>query len=250
LRHRIHHPFELTLLLSSVMGSHQVAGGRQSAHNRDMEKKHTPTAARQRKALPQPTAAKDEALSAPGSASPAHDSMHISKNERGQLEISEAGSVRITQTFLGSSAQGGQENTTLDNVRFAQVTCALPQSKGNCDEPQFLNLALDGVAALAPRDGMEVMLCSQLVALHSQGMEFMRRAMFSDQTPIGVDSNVNRVAKTLRTFATMADCLRTYRSGGQQKVTVEHVTVQAGGQAIVGTVNGGGGGGDAQQNRE
>jgi hypothetical protein len=33
-------------------------------------------------------------------------------------------------------------------------------------------------------------------------------------------------------------------------VTVEHVTVQAGGQAIVGTVNRGAGGGDAQQNRE
>jgi hypothetical protein len=88
---------------------------------------------------------------------------------------------------------------------------------------------------------MEVMLCSQLVALHSQGMEFMRRAVLSDQTSLGVDSNVKRVSKTLRTFATMADCLRTYRSGGQQKVTVEHVAVQAGGQAIVGTVNHGAG---------
>jgi hypothetical protein len=228
----------------------KVARSGLSEHNRDMEKKYTQRAARQSKALPQQTAAKDEALFASASASPVPDPMHISKNECGQLEISEAGSVRIKQTFLGSSASAVQENTNLDNVRFAQVTCALPQSKGNCDEPQFLNLALDGVAALAPRDGMEVMLCSQLVALHSQGMEFMRRAMFSDQTPIGVDSNVNRVAKTLRTFATMADCLRTYRSGGQQKVTVEHVTVQAGGQAIVGTVNRGAGGGDAEQNRE
>jgi hypothetical protein len=229
--------------LSALRNSKQVAGGQQSEHNKGMEKKHTQNAARQRKALPQQTAGKDEAESAPSGTPPVSDSVHISKNERGQLEISKAGSIRITQTFLGSSAQAVQENTTLDNVRFAQVTCALPQSKGNCDEPQFLNLALDGVAALAPRDGMEVMLCSQLVALHSQGMEFMRRAMFSDQTPIGVDSNVNRVAKTLRTFATMAECLRTYRGGGQQKVTVEHVTVQAGGQAIVGTVNRGAGGG-------
>jgi len=86
--------------------------------------------------------------------------------------------------------------------------------------------------------------------LHSQGMEFMRRAMLNDQTVDGVDCNVNRMAKTLRTFATMADCLRTYRGGGQQKVTVEHVTVQAGGQAIVGAINGGPGGGDAQRNHE
>jgi hypothetical protein len=215
-----------------------------------MEKQHTQKAVRQRKALSPQTAAKDKPELTPASAAPVSDPMHISKNERGQLTITEAGSARATQTFLGSSTPAGPDNTPLDNHRWAQVASALPQSKGKCDEPLLLNLALDGVAALAPRDGMEVMLCSQLVALHSQGMEFMRRAMFSDQTPIGVDSNVNRIARTLRTFATMAECLRTYRGGGQQKVTVEHVTVQSGGQAIVGTVNRGVGGGDAEQNRE
>ena len=207
-------------------------------------------AARQRKALPQQTAAKDDAELEPASAPPADDPMHISKNERGELTLTRAASVRATQTFLGSNALAVQDNTPLDNHRWAQVASALPQSKGKCDEPLLLNLALDGVAALAPRDGMEVMLCSQLVALHSQGMEFMRRAMLDDQTTLGVDSNVNRTAKTLRTFATMADCLRTHRGGGHQKVTVEHVTVQAGGQAMVGAVNGGVGGGDAQRNRE
>jgi hypothetical protein len=119
-----------------------------------------------------------------------------------------------------------------------------------CDDPKILNIALDGVASLAPRDGMEVMLCSQLVALHSQSMEFLRRGMLPDQTTEGVDCNVNRATKMLRTFATLTECLRTYRGGGQQKMTVEHVTVQAGGQAIVGTVNQGTGGGDARQNCE
>ncbi len=32
------------------------------------------------------------------------------------------------------------------------------------------------------------------------------------------------------------DTLKRYRTGGQQKVTVEHVTVNEGGQAIVGNV--------------
>jgi hypothetical protein len=97
---------------------------------------------------------------------------------------------------------------------------------------------------------MEVMLCSQLVALHSQSMDFLRRGMLPEQTCDGVDRNVNRATKLLRTFATMAECLRTYRGGGQQRVTVEHVTVQAGGQAIVGTVNKGVRRGYAQQNCE
>jgi hypothetical protein len=36
--------------------------------------------------------------------------------------------------------------------------------------------------------------------------------------------------------------LKRYRTGGQQKVTVEHVTVNQGGQALVGSVTQGGGG--------
>ena len=188
-----------------------------------------------------------EALT-PTSATPERDPMRLYQNERGELEVSKAGSTRITQTFLGSNAPASADNTELDNARFAQVAGALPYAKGKCDDPKVLNIALDGVASLAPRDGMEVMLCSQLVALHSQSMEFLRRGMLPDQTTEGVDCNVNRATKMLRTFATLTECLRTYRGGGQQKMTVEHVTVQAGGQAIVGNVNHGTGGGDAQQN--
>ena len=33
------------------------------------------------------------------------------------------------------------------------------------------------------------------------------------------------------------EALKRYRTDGQQKVTVEHVHVHAGGQAVVGTVN-------------
>ena len=167
-----------------------------------------------------------------------------------ELEISKAGSLRVTRTFLGLSAPIEQDNTLLDNVRLAETAGAIPYAQGKCGTPEALNVALESVAALAPRDGLEVMLCSQLVALHSQGMDFLRRGMLAEQTCDGVDRNVNRATKLLRTFATMAECLRTHRGGGQQKVTVEHVTVQAGGQAIVGTVNPAVGGGDAQRNRE
>lgn len=46
----------------------------------------------------------------------------------------------------------------------------------------------------------------------------------------------NRLA---RTYAAQMDTLKRYRSSGQQKVTVEHVHVHAGGQAIVGNVEAG-----------
>jgi hypothetical protein len=33
------------------------------------------------------------------------------------------------------------------------------------------------------------------------------------------------------------DALQKYRSGGEQRITVQHVTVNDGGQAVVGTIN-------------
>jgi hypothetical protein len=174
-------------------------------------------------------------------------------NEKGELAINLAGSKRIEKAFLGSAVKSKStafDNHSLDMMRLSQVVLASAHARGKTDTPEAMNLALDGVAALAPRDGMEVMLCSQLVALHSQSMEFLRRGMLDDQTTDGVDRNVNRATRLLRAFATINECLRTYRGGGQQKMTVEHVTVQAGGQAIVGTVNKGAGEGNAGKNDE
>src|ERR1700687_3627595 len=50
------------------------------------------------------------------------------------------------------------------------------------------------------------------------------------------DPNGNLAAKLLRTYAAQVEALRRLRGKGQQTVRVEHVTVQAGGQAIVGNV--------------
>jgi hypothetical protein len=47
------------------------------------------------------------------------------------------------------------------------------------------------------------------------------------------DSNGNLAVKLLRTFAAQTEALQRYRGKGHQKVTVEHVHVNTGGQAIV-----------------
>jgi hypothetical protein len=51
------------------------------------------------------------------------------------------------------------------------------------------------------------------------------------------DSASNAFNKLARTFATQVEALKRYRSGGEQKMTVQHVHVAEGGQAIVGNVN-------------
>ena len=54
------------------------------------------------------------------------------------------------------------------------------------------------------------------------------------------DSAGRAFNKLARTFAAQVEAFKRYRTGGQQKVTVEHVTVNQGGQAIVDSVTQGG----------
>jgi hypothetical protein len=72
-------------------------------------------------------------------------------------------------------------------------------------------------------------------------MECHRRAT-NDQTFEGRKESLNQANKLSRTFATLLEGLNRHRGKGQQKVTVEHVHVHEGGQAIVGNVQTQGGG--------
>jgi hypothetical protein len=105
-----------------------------------------------------------------------------------------------------------------------------------------INRMLVQIAALEPRDSLEAMLATQMVAVHQATMRAARLLRGSDTIP-QQDSNSNVVNKLARTFATQVEALKRYRSKGEQKVVVEHVTVNEGGQAIVGAVQQAGGGG-------
>jgi hypothetical protein len=60
--------------------------------------------------------------------------------------------------------------------------------------------------------------------------------MIGEQTFEGRRENLNQANKLSRTYATLLEALNRHRGKGQQKVTVEHVHVHAGGQAVVGVV--------------
>jgi hypothetical protein len=97
------------------------------------------------------------------------------------------------------------------------------------------NAAIAGLIGIAPQDEIEGMIAAQLLATHNATMECYRRAMIGEQTLEGRRKNLNQANKLSRTYATLIEALNRYRGkGGQQKVTVEHVDVHAGGQAVVG----------------
>ncbi|MDD4617106.1 MAG: hypothetical protein PHW76_08370 [Alphaproteobacteria bacterium] len=117
-------------------------------------------------------------------------------------------------------------------------------------KPSELSVANAGVAALAgiaPKDEAEAMLAAQMVATHKAAMGMLGRAVRATELQT-VQWKSGFAIKLLRTFTMQMETLQRCRGHGQQTVRVEHVTVNAGGQAIVGNVQSGGGG--AQQKTE
>lgn len=80
------------------------------------------------------------------------------------------------------------------------------------------------------------MLAAQMAAVHNATMIFARRLNHVESIP-QQDSAERAFNKLARTFAAQVEALKRYRSGGEEKMTVQHVHVAEGGQAIVGNVN-------------
>jgi hypothetical protein len=118
----------------------------------------------------------------------------------------------------------------------------------NSDQKEYgqqINAALVGLIGISPKDELEGMMAAQLIAAHCAAMECYRRAMLGEQTFEGRRENLSQANKLSRTYATLLEALNRHRGKAQQKVTVEHVHVHSGGQAIVGAVTNAGRGGTA-----
>jgi hypothetical protein len=109
-------------------------------------------------------------------------------------------------------------------------------SQGSVADESGANFMLAVVKGIEPRDQVEAMLAAQMAAVHNATMTFARRLVHVELV-VQQDSAQNAFNKLARTFAAQVEALKRYRSGGEQKMTVQHVHVAEGGQAIVGNVN-------------
>ena len=103
------------------------------------------------------------------------------------------------------------------------------------------NSTMAVLTGIQPQDEIEAMLAVQMIGVHNMAMDYMGKATRTDRVDF-MGTYMNGATKSLRTFAAQMEALKKYRTGGQQKMIVEHVHVNEGGQAIVGNVNQGGGG--------
>ena len=155
-----------------------------------------------------------------------------------EVHIHDPSKLRGTLKPIGGSMSDDWNNTLAN-----QTLSALWLKNSDTDEIKTQrHSVVDALIGIAPRDELEGMIAAQLVACHNASMECYRRAMIGEQTFEGRRENLSQANKLSRTYATLLEALNRHRGKGTQKVTVEHVHVHEGGQAIVGNVQSPGGG--------
>jgi hypothetical protein len=130
------------------------------------------------------------------------------------------------------------DETALTNRKLQEIAALLWHSEGATEEDITVRLvrAVEQFESLAPADGAEGMLALQMVGTHDASLECLRRAALLGQTFAGRDMALKHAHKLMSLYTQQLAALNKHRGKGQQKVTVEHVNVAAGGQAIVGNV--------------
>lgn len=123
-------------------------------------------------------------------------------------------------------------------VNAATAANAYKGDVGDSQKNAALRLLLD----LRPQNAMERMLVSQLIATDQAASLCM-----------GIGVQDTNGAEARRKYLSLAmqfqglqvrqiEALAKLRNGGQQRVVVEHISVEAGAQAVIGNVSRGGGG--------
>ncbi|MCK0101187.1 hypothetical protein [Pseudohalocynthiibacter sp. F2068] len=103
----------------------------------------------------------------------------------------------------------------------------------------YRDLMIAMTVEMEPRDAIEAMLISQMTATHIAMTMLTTRTVDATSPELreGYERSMTRLS---RTFLAQVESFKKYRAKAQQTVRVERVTVNEGGQAIVGAVAHGG----------
>jgi hypothetical protein len=156
--------------------------------------------------------------------------------------------LRMAADNSDSYALGGKVMKRTDYLEFTSLMESFGITDSRFLAPLFQQLVeADGfggdgvefaaavIQGIKPEDYIVAMQAAQMAAMHGATMKYMGRLGNSRGT-LDQEVAVAMATKLARTFTAQMEALKRYRTGGEQKVTVRHVSVSEGGQAIVGTV--------------
>jgi hypothetical protein len=105
-------------------------------------------------------------------------------------------------------------------------------------DTELLIKAITGLREYAPQNAIEASLAAQMTATGETALLFLNRATLPNQPLEVVDRIVAHATRLMRLHLEQIEAMQKLKGkAGQQKVTVEHVHVHEGGQAIVGALS-------------
>jgi hypothetical protein len=117
-------------------------------------------------------------------------------------------------------------------------------------QPSFdaVALAVDAADSIGAANSLEKMLAHQMAVAHEASLRLMDRALsyeaggrsMREGDSVEACRLTNAAARLMSVFQDAMLTLQRVRTGGNQTVTVQHVNVAAGAQAVIGTVQTGG----------
>lgn len=127
----------------------------------------------------------------------------------------------------------------IETIKLQEVISILWQPKSMNAEERDAKLikALDLLKSIAPTDGIEAMLALQMLGTHEAALTCLNRATREDLPMASRDRALSDSQKLMTLYLKQVNAINKHRAGGQQKMVVEYVNVENGGQAIVGNLS-------------
>jgi hypothetical protein len=160
----------------------------------------------------------------------------------GTTQEPDANEVRECKKRIISRAQNATGVSAEDvAIILAVQAAAVPAAGDGGGDPErartLVQTAVETLEQIKPEGALQSMLAAQMIAVHNSVIKFLVRADDSNQSREETDANVMRSTRLMRVFNDQLEAFASLKGKtSAQKVTVEHVHVYPGGQAIVGNV--------------
>jgi hypothetical protein len=184
--------------------------------------------------------------------------LSITDQVRSQLPASSqpigAGGELVPAADIGADSGALALKNTVDNPDYVSADASRARLE-LANRAGVLETALDAADTIGAQNSMEKMLAHQLAAMHQTTMRLARqmnrrldRLEYMNLGDVEADRTTVEACRLANTMGRMAAgyqqglvALQRLRSGGTQRVLVQHVTVEGGGKAVVaGEIKGGG----------
>lgn len=155
------------------------------------------------------------------------------KDEENKFSLKDYNNDDVRQSFINAF---GTKDIDIANRLMSSLAFVL--GNGNNPTDNDLNFAIAYLQDFNPKDIIEAMLAIQMLGTTLKATNCIGAASLPNQSYDGETESINRATKLNRTFIAQMDALKRHRSQGSQRITVEHVNVNEGGKAVIGsTIN-------------